>query len=218
MLKRLLLFLVLSCAATGFAQELTVRPARPGGVYQVGEKIRWKLTSGPDIEKVSYLLKRGGLTEVGRGELVPKDGEATLETSLDAPGSVLAEFTATRTGKAPLKALAGAIRVESGELSMNGRRVRWPRSVPQALRLGIALIPEERKTEGLVLELSGWNNVISTDLRRVARLGLLDHRLAKERSLAAYFHRGFWQPMDTLRDRNQLEEVWAGGRAPWKTW
>ena len=43
-------------------------------------------------------------------------------------------------------------------------------------------------------------------------------RLANERSLAAYQHRGFWQPMDTLRDKNHLEEVWATGRAPWKTW
>lgn len=43
-------------------------------------------------------------------------------------------------------------------------------------------------------------------------------RLAREGSLAAYFHRGFWQPMDTLRDKNHLEEIWAGGRAPWKTW
>ena len=43
-------------------------------------------------------------------------------------------------------------------------------------------------------------------------------RLAKEHSLAAYQHRGFWQPMDTLRDKNHLEEVWATGRAPWKKW
>jgi glucose-1-phosphate cytidylyltransferase len=43
-------------------------------------------------------------------------------------------------------------------------------------------------------------------------------RLAKERSLAAYLHRGFWQPMDTLRDKNHLEEVWSAGRAPWKNW
>jgi len=42
--------------------------------------------------------------------------------------------------------------------------------------------------------------------------------LAKQRSLAAYFHRGFWQPMDTLRDKTHLEEVWATGRAPWKMW
>src|SRR5258706_11456814 len=38
-------------------------------------------------------------------------------------------------------------------------------------------------------------------------------RLAKQRSLAAYFHRGFWQPMDTLRDKNHLQEEWVSGRA-----
>ena len=43
-------------------------------------------------------------------------------------------------------------------------------------------------------------------------------RLARERALAAYFHRGFWQPMDTLRDKNHLEELWASGSPPWKTW
>ena len=42
--------------------------------------------------------------------------------------------------------------------------------------------------------------------------------LAKQRSLAAYFHRGFWQPMDTLRDKNHLEGIWAAGDAPWKVW
>jgi glucose-1-phosphate cytidylyltransferase len=42
--------------------------------------------------------------------------------------------------------------------------------------------------------------------------------LARDRQLAAYFHRGFWQPMDTLRDKNHLEQEWASGRAPWKTW
>jgi glucose-1-phosphate cytidylyltransferase len=42
--------------------------------------------------------------------------------------------------------------------------------------------------------------------------------LARDRSLAAYFHRGFWQPMDTLRDKTHLEEVWATGKAPWKVW
>lgn len=43
-------------------------------------------------------------------------------------------------------------------------------------------------------------------------------RLAAEGQLAAYRHSGFWQPMDTLRDRNMLEELWQTGRAPWKTW
>ena len=43
-------------------------------------------------------------------------------------------------------------------------------------------------------------------------------RLAAEDQLRAFEHRGFWQPMDTLRDKNQLEELWASGRAPWKVW
>jgi len=43
-------------------------------------------------------------------------------------------------------------------------------------------------------------------------------RLAEEGNLSAYFHRGFWQCMDTLRDKIRLEELWAGGNAPWKCW
>lgn len=42
--------------------------------------------------------------------------------------------------------------------------------------------------------------------------------IAREDQLRAYEHRGFWQPMDTLRDKNNLEELWHGGAAPWKTW
>ncbi|HHC72715.1 MAG TPA: glucose-1-phosphate cytidylyltransferase [Thiotrichales bacterium] len=43
-------------------------------------------------------------------------------------------------------------------------------------------------------------------------------RLTAEGQLSAYRHRGFWQPMDTLRDRNDLEALWSSGRAPWKVW
>lgn len=43
-------------------------------------------------------------------------------------------------------------------------------------------------------------------------------RLAHEGQIAAFFHSGFWQPMDTMRDKNYLEELWASGKAPWKTW
>jgi glucose-1-phosphate cytidylyltransferase len=42
--------------------------------------------------------------------------------------------------------------------------------------------------------------------------------LARNRQLQAYFHDGFWQPMDTLRDKNHLEDLWQSGNAPWKTW
>ena len=43
-------------------------------------------------------------------------------------------------------------------------------------------------------------------------------RLAREGQLVAYKHRGFWQPMDTLRDKTQLEALWRSGKAPWKVW
>jgi glucose-1-phosphate cytidylyltransferase len=42
--------------------------------------------------------------------------------------------------------------------------------------------------------------------------------LADAGELACYPHRGFWQAMDTLRDRNQLEQLWNSGKAPWRTW
>jgi glucose-1-phosphate cytidylyltransferase len=52
---------------------------------------------------------------------------------------------------------------------------------------------------------SGWE---SAPLTRLASMG----------QMMAFEHRGFWQPMDTLRDKNQLEELWASGIAPWKVW
>jgi glucose-1-phosphate cytidylyltransferase len=42
--------------------------------------------------------------------------------------------------------------------------------------------------------------------------------LAADQQLAAFRHDGFWLPMDTLRDKQRLEELWASGQAPWKTW
>lgn len=42
--------------------------------------------------------------------------------------------------------------------------------------------------------------------------------LAAKGQMSAYLHDGFWQPMDTLRDKNHLEELWASGKAPWKVW
>lgn len=42
--------------------------------------------------------------------------------------------------------------------------------------------------------------------------------LAEDGQLGAYRHAGFWQPMDTLRDKNVLEDLWASGDAPWKVW
>lgn len=43
-------------------------------------------------------------------------------------------------------------------------------------------------------------------------------KLAGDGQLMAFEHNKFWQPMDTLRDKNMLEDLWASGRAPWKIW
>jgi glucose-1-phosphate cytidylyltransferase len=43
-------------------------------------------------------------------------------------------------------------------------------------------------------------------------------KLSKDKQLVAFKHDGFWQPMDTLREKNYLEELWLSGNAPWKVW
>jgi hypothetical protein len=101
------------CSVPCFAQEITVTPAKSGGIYAVGEKIVWRIGVTGDgasgIDKVRYVLKKGGLTEIKSGELTLKDNAAELETSLDAPGTVLAELQAGPVGKGAIKNLAGAV-------------------------------------------------------------------------------------------------------------
>ena len=43
-------------------------------------------------------------------------------------------------------------------------------------------------------------------------------KLCSDRELVGYYHRGFWQCMDTQREKNKLEELWESGNAPWKRW
>jgi glucose-1-phosphate cytidylyltransferase len=43
-------------------------------------------------------------------------------------------------------------------------------------------------------------------------------QLARSGQMAAFEHTGFWQPMDTLREKNLLEDLWQSGKAPWKRW
>jgi glucose-1-phosphate cytidylyltransferase len=43
-------------------------------------------------------------------------------------------------------------------------------------------------------------------------------KLAEQGQMKAFLHDDFWQPMDTIRDRKQLESLWQTGKAPWKVW
>ena len=67
-----------------------------------------------------------------------------------------------------------------------------------------------------VLE-QGIFDYISDDEKVLWEKEPLEH-LAKDSQLYAYKHSGFWQPMDTLRDKNHLDELWNSGKAPWKVW
>lgn len=67
----------------------------------------------------------------------------------------------------------------------------------------------------MVVEPEIFNENLSDDAD-FSKVALED--LANKGKLTAYRHTGFWQPMDTQRDRNQLQEIWASGNAPWKIW
>ena len=97
----------------------------------------------------------------------------------------------------------------------------------------LALAPEQRFVDGFHEKPAGegegaWVNggffVVEPDV-----LDVIDgdatvwereplERLARQGELAAYRHEGFWQPMDTLRDKMVLERLWDSGEAPWKVW
>ena len=103
-----------SAALPAVAQTITVTASSPGSVYHSGEKIVWHLgvtgDGAADIHTIRYVIKKGALTEIDRGELTVKDGAVDLAAKLDEPGSVLAELTAvTPEGKAPIKEFAGAV-------------------------------------------------------------------------------------------------------------
>jgi glucose-1-phosphate cytidylyltransferase len=95
-----------------------------------------------------------------------------------------------------------------------------------SLRLGAGGLVEsfEEKTEGTDSWINGGFFVLSPNvIERIdgdATPWESDplEGLAADGELVAFKHDGFWQPMDTLRDKRQLEELWAEGRAPWKVW
>jgi cephalosporin-C deacetylase-like acetyl esterase len=101
------------CALQAFgAPELFVTANKPDAVYQPGENIVWRLTvrgaPADSIKQASYILRQGGAAVIGRGVADFKDGAAAIKTSLNEPGTILAEITATNSAGMVVHALAGA--------------------------------------------------------------------------------------------------------------
>jgi glucose-1-phosphate cytidylyltransferase len=97
-----------------------------------------------------------------------------------------------------------------GELSLRGGTVTEFNEKPQA---------EGAFINGgfFVLDAARIWDYISSDPGSVLEVEPMQ-ALARDGQLAAYEHGGFWQPMDTLREFNLLNELWSSGRAPWKVW
>jgi cephalosporin-C deacetylase len=91
---------------------ITVVPDRSSAIYQIGEKIIWTVNIGGDatnpISTGSYVLKKGGATVVGQGDLAFKGGTATIETTLNKPGTIRAEVSIPVTGQKPIQVVGGA--------------------------------------------------------------------------------------------------------------
>ncbi len=113
-----------------------------------------------------------------------------------------------------LRALAGAVPRSQGTLAVDGAPRPWPRSVRAAIRAGLALVPEERKRDGLVLGLSAAANIVLSDLGRVSVRGWMSRRAVRSAVLSAASdfalpERMLWAPAGTLSGGNQQKAVLA---------
>ncbi|HEU4829920.1 MAG TPA: glucose-1-phosphate cytidylyltransferase [Gemmatimonadales bacterium] len=97
----------------------------------------------------------------------------------------------------------GAVSLEQGQQKIHSFREK-PRGDGTFVNGGFFVV-EPRAVEHIAGDSTSWEQ---EPLEQLAHAG----------QLAAYQHDGFWQPMDTLRDRKYLEDLWASGNAPWKVW
>jgi ABC-type sugar transport system ATPase subunit len=122
-------------------------------------------------------------------------------------GEVLGLAGLVGSGRTTLfRALSGAERGSSGRLWIEGREVPWPRNVRSARRLGIVMLPEDRKQQGLVMAMSAGDNVVLSDIRSCARFGLVSHRALRRAATKAVGPLRF--PTERL---DQKAETFSGG-------
>jgi ABC-type sugar transport system ATPase subunit len=138
-----------------------------------------------------------------------------------APGEILGIGGLVGSGRTSvLKALAGATPQATGRLWVEGQERPWPKSPRKARAMGIALIPEDRKSQGLVGVLSAAENIILSDLSQPSSCGFLFGRQIKEAGAAAAEGFGIdkarlQQPASQLSGGNQQKLLlarWAHSR------
>ncbi|MBO9195908.1 sugar ABC transporter ATP-binding protein [Rhizobium sp. 16-449-1b] len=131
------------------------------------------------------------------------------------PGEVLGIGGLVGAGRTSLlRAIAGLEPRATGTMVVDGNPVPWPRSPRAARKLGIALVPEDRKHQGLVLGMTATDNVTLPNFSKVAKRGLMEDRLATSRSSIATRAFGFdssrlGAPVGTLSGGNQQKVLLA---------
>jgi ribose transport system ATP-binding protein len=174
---------------------------RPKSEWTKGKLIAAML--GEELSmKVSHRRTAG--EEVLRAENVVVPGVLTDVSLSVRRGEILGIAGLVGSGRTELfRALAGLDSQATGSLWIEGRKVRWPRSAQAARRLGIALAPEDRKSQGLVLGLPVYDNMNLTTLRAVSSGGVL-MRSRETRRARALAERVRLQPPDVRRQARLL--------------
>ncbi len=92
------------------AQPMVVAPDKPGGVYQVGDTVHWMVEwkGGTNVPAAHYILKSGGQTGLGQGNLTFSNDVATLESKFDQPNTMLVEVR-WQPENATNRAVGGAV-------------------------------------------------------------------------------------------------------------
>jgi ABC-type sugar transport system ATPase subunit len=132
------------------------------------ERARTGHRDGQRREPAAELLRITGLSVPGR---------LTNVSLAVGRGEILGVAGLVGAGRTTLlRALAGLEPASTGAMALDGRPVRWPTTPRRAHRLGIALAPEDRRTQGLVLSRSGGENVVLPSLRTVGTKGFATRR------------------------------------------
>jgi len=186
------------------ASDVTIDVAANRATFHASHAEPWKITL---VDTGEATLTGGRLKRVARyldpGEpfcFTYGDGVADIDIT------ALTAFHKAHGRRATLTAVVPPGRY--GAVSLEGDRVaRFVEKPPgdQGLINGGFFLLDPSVIELIDGDASSWESETLT-------------ALAARGELMAFRHKGYWQPMDTLRDKNQLEERWASGAAPWKVW
>jgi ABC-type sugar transport system ATPase subunit len=131
------------------------------------------------------------------------------------PGEIVGIAGLVGSGRSTtLRAIAGAQKPIGGAMLLGGKELGWPRNVRAATRQGIFSIPEERRRSGLVMQLSGLENIILSDIGAAARMGFLGRRPGSGKAREAARAVGFdetrlREPVGNLSGGNQQKILLA---------